>query len=73
MIRVSIEVNDETGCFSVLVHAETIRSAVRSVADQYPGYAVKVRFPLDPKMFFVEDASVEAGMVERVAPERVVG
>ena len=73
MIKASIEVGHETGCFSVVVCAENIQRAVRYVADLYPGCAVRVKFPLDPETFFVEDPAAEAGMLALVTPERAEG
>jgi hypothetical protein len=70
MIRASVEVGNETGCLSVVVCAENIQQAVRVVADLYPGCAVRVKFPLDPETFFVEDPAVEVGMLALVTPER---
>ena len=69
MIRASIEVGNETGCFSVVVCAEYIEQAVRFVTDVYPGCAVRVKFPLDPETFFVEDPAVEMGMPALATPE----
>jgi hypothetical protein len=69
MIRAAIEVGNETGCFLVVVCAENIQQAVGFVANLYPGCAVRVKFPLDPDMFFAEDPAVEAGMLALAAPE----
>jgi mannose-1-phosphate guanylyltransferase len=71
LIRASIEVSDGTDYFSVTVYAENIQRAVELAMDRYPGRAVKVKFPLDPETFFVQDIVVGAGMAELVTPERV--
>jgi mannose-1-phosphate guanylyltransferase len=71
LIKASIEVSDETGCFSVTVCAEDIQQAVELAMDRYPGRAVKVKFPLDPETFFVRDNGVGTEIAELVTPERV--
>ncbi len=54
MIRASVQVKDESNAFSVTVCAENLRRAVELAANWYPGYAVSLRFPLDPESFLVE-------------------
>ena len=67
MIRASVEVKVENGAFSVAVYAEHLRRAVELAASRYPGRAVAVLFPLDPRAFFVEGSTVSAPTVEFVA------
>lgn len=57
MIRASVEVKDENGAFHVAVYAENLERVVEHAASRYPGRTVRVRFPLDPEMFFVEGAT----------------
>lgn len=53
MITVLIEVDSEGVRTSVVVQAANLRQAVDLVANQHPGSAVSVRFPLDPEAFFI--------------------
>jgi hypothetical protein len=55
MVGVSIEVHDGTAHFTVAVLAKSIQQALSIVAAQYPGSVAKVKFPIDPEGFFVED------------------
>ncbi len=64
MIRVSIEVRDGANRFSVAVQAQSIGRAVEIVAGSYPSRDVRVKFPIDPEGFFVEDHAARAGIVE---------
>jgi hypothetical protein len=58
MVKVSIEVHDGTARFAVAVLAKSIQQALRIVADRYPSRATtKVKFPIDPESFFVEDSA----------------
>lgn len=70
MIRASVEVIGNNSAFSLVVYAENLRRAVEFAANRYPGYAVSVRFPLDPDVFFVEPPAIGTGTVEPVAAER---
>ena len=55
MVKVSIEVHDGTAHFAVAVLAKSIQQALSVVAAQNPGSVAKVKFPIDPEGFFVED------------------
>jgi hypothetical protein len=68
MVKVSIEVRNGAAHFDVTVRAESIRRAVSIVGGRYPGGDVRVRFPIEPEGFFVEDSVTPAGIVEQ--PER---
>lgn len=57
MVRVSIEVRSGAARFRVGIRAESIERAVSLVEKRFPGRNVKVRFPLDPEGFFVEDSA----------------
>ncbi len=57
MVEVSIEVHDGTARFAVAVLARSIRQALNIVATQYPGSVARVKFPIDPEGFFVEDSA----------------
>jgi len=54
MIRASVEVIGTHSAFCIEVYAKNLQRAVDFAANRYPGYAVSVRFPLDPEAFFVE-------------------
>jgi hypothetical protein len=55
MVKVSIEVHSGTACFAVAIRAQSIQHALSIVAARYPSSAAKVRFPIDPESFFVEN------------------
>jgi hypothetical protein len=57
MVKVSIEVHDGTARFAVAVLAKSIQQALSIVAAQYPSSAARVKFPIDPESFFVEDSA----------------
>ena len=67
MIRATVEVGNESGAFSVTVCAENLRRAVELAADKYPGRSVRLRFPLDPEVFFVEVSPVGTKTLELLA------
>ena len=55
MVKVSIEVHDGTARFAVAIRAKSIQQALSIVAARYPSSAARVRFPIDPESFFVEN------------------
>ena len=57
MVKVSIEVHDGTARFAVAVLAKGIHQALSIIAAQYPGCVAKVKFPIEPEGFFVEDSA----------------
>jgi hypothetical protein len=57
VVKVSIEVHYGTARFVVAVLAKSIQQALSIVAAQYPGSVAKVKFPIDPESFFVEDSA----------------
>ena len=57
MVKVSIEVHDGTARFVVAVLAKSIQQALRIVAARHPGSLAKVKFPIEPEGFFVEDSA----------------
>ncbi len=67
MIRASVEVIGNNSAFTIAVYAENLRRAVEFAAKRYPSYAVSVRFPLDPEVFFVEGPAVGSETLELVA------
>ena len=63
MVRVSIEVYDGAARFGVAVQAENLQRALNLAAARYPHGRVRLRFPIDPESFFVEDSTARAGVV----------
>ena len=57
MVKVSIEVRDRTARFAVTVLAKSIQQALRIVAARHPGGVARVKFPIEPETFFVEDSA----------------
>ena len=71
MVKVSIEVRSRAARFDVAVQAESIQRAVSFVKERYPKGNVRVKFPIEPKSFFVEDPSARRGIVGLEHPARV--
>lgn len=65
MIRVSIEVRNGAARFGVGIQASSIHRAINLVKTLYSTSDVRVRFPIDPEDFFVEDALAAEGLTER--------
>jgi hypothetical protein len=57
MVKISIEVHTEKARFSVAIKAQSIQHALSIVAAGHPSSVTKVKFPIDPKSFFVEDSA----------------
>ena len=57
MVKVSIEVHSGTARFAVAIKAQSIQQALSIVAARYPSNAARVKFPIDPESFFVEDCA----------------
>jgi hypothetical protein len=57
MVKVSIEVHDRAARFTVAVKAQSIQQALSIVSARHPSSAVKVKFPINPESFFVEDSA----------------
>jgi hypothetical protein len=71
MVKVSIEVSSGAARFNVGVRAESIQQAVNFVHERYSKGSVKVRFPIEPESYFVEDPAVPTGIVGPELPARV--
>ncbi len=69
MIEVSIQVCNGATRFAVAVRAESIEQAVSIVGRRYPIRDIRVKFPIDPERFFVEDPAVRAGIVHPGRPD----
>jgi hypothetical protein len=63
MVKVSVEVTSGGVRFDVAVQAESIQQAVSFVQERYSMGSLKVRFPIEPESFFVEDRSAQKGIV----------
>jgi len=63
MVKVSIEVRNGAAHFNVAVRAQSIERAVGVVRGRYPGCAVRVKFPIDPEVFFVKEPAPRSGIV----------
>ncbi len=57
MVKVSIEVHSGTARFAIAVKAQSIRQALSLVAAQHPSSVARVKYPIDPESFFVEDCA----------------
>jgi len=71
MVKVSIEIRSGAAHFDVAVQAESIQRAVSFVKERYPKGNVRVKFPLEPESFFVEDSAAPTGIVGLELPARV--
>ena len=71
MVKVSMEVRSGAARFDVAVQAESIQRAVSFVKERYSKASVKVRFPIEPESFFVEDRTAQKGIVGIELPARV--
>ena len=57
MVKVSIEVHEGTARFKVAIKAPSIQQALSTVAARQPSSVRRVKFPIDPESFFVEDSA----------------
>jgi hypothetical protein len=71
MVRVSIEVHDGAARFGVAVQTENIQRALNLASARYPHGGVRIRFPIDPEGFFVEESTARAGVVGLERRDRI--
>jgi hypothetical protein len=71
VIRVIIEVWDGATRSSVVTQAESLREAASTAASMYPNADVRVKFPIDAEVFFVEDPAARAELVSFERPEEL--
>jgi hypothetical protein len=71
MVKVSIEVRSGAARFDVGVQAESIKQALSLVKERYSKGSVKVKFPIEPESFFVEDLTATRGIVSHEDRARV--
>jgi len=57
MVKVSTEVHSGTACFAVAINAKSIQHAQSIAAARHPSSVTKMKFPIDPESFFVEDSA----------------
>ena len=70
MVKISIEVRSGAARFDVAVQAESIQRAVSLVKERFTKGSVKVRFPIKPESFFVDDPTARTGTVSPELPVR---
>ena len=63
MVKVSVEVRKGATRFVVAVRAESIRRAVSLLEVGYSGADLRVKCPIEPEEFFVNDPAARAGIV----------
>ena len=63
VVKVSIEVSSGAARFYVAVRAESIQRAASIVAARYPGGNCRVKLPIDPQGFFMNETAAGAGIV----------
>jgi hypothetical protein len=71
MVKISIEVSSGTAHFDVGVQAESIQRAMSLVSKRYPKGNVRVKFPIEPESFFVQDPTARTGIVALEFPAGV--
>jgi hypothetical protein len=71
MVKVSIEVRSGAARFDVAVQAESIQRAMSLVRGRFPKGNIRVRFPIEPESFFVEDRTARRGIVGVEHPARM--
>jgi hypothetical protein len=57
MVKVSIEVHDGSARFTVAVKAQSVQQALTIVAARHPASVARVKFPINPESFFVDDSA----------------
>jgi hypothetical protein len=70
MVRVSIRIREGASCFEAAVQAQSIRQAVGIAVARYLGADVRVSFPIDGEVFFVEEPGSQAARLRRGWSER---
>jgi hypothetical protein len=70
MVKVSMEVRSGAAHFDVGVQADSIQRAMSLVKQRYPKGSVKVKFPIEPESYFVEDRPARTEIVGLEHPAR---
>ena len=55
MVKLSIEVHSKTARFAVAIKSQSIQQAIKIVQARYPSSVARVKLPIEPEGFFVED------------------
>ena len=63
VVEVSIGVSSGAARFQVAVRAESIQRGTNLVATRYPGRVCRLKLPINPERFFVDDATAGAKVV----------
>jgi hypothetical protein len=63
VVKVSIEVSSGAARFHVAVRAESIQRAASIVSPRNPGRDCRLKVPIGPEGFFVNETSAGAGIV----------
>ena len=63
VVKVSIEVSSGAARFQVAVRAESIQRGTNLVAARYLGRVRRLKLPIGPERFFVDDATAGAKVV----------
>jgi hypothetical protein len=71
MVKVSVEVHNGAAHFNVSVKAQSIERAVSIVRGSYLGCTARVKFPIDPECFFVQEHTARTGIVGVDRPNTV--
>ena len=71
MARDSIQLREGVSCFEVSVQAQNIRQASHRDTHGYSGADVRVSFPADGEVFFVEEPGSRAARLRSEWLERV--
>ena len=71
MVKVSIEVHNGATLFEVAVRAQSIERAASVVKGSYPGCDIRVKFPIDPEGFFVNEPAPRTSIVEVDQPDLI--
>jgi hypothetical protein len=57
MVKVAIEVHHGTARFTVAVKAQSVQQALSVVSARHPSSVARVKFPINPETFMVEDSA----------------
>jgi hypothetical protein len=56
-MKVSVEVRDGTARFTVAVKAQSVQQALSIVAARHPASVARLKMPIDPQSFLVNDSA----------------
>jgi hypothetical protein len=71
LVKVPILIREGASRLFVSVQARSIRRAVEIAKARYPGADVRVSFPIDIEVFFVEEPGSRVARLAREQPEGV--